>query len=107
VLPQTQFAAWLDLFLPGLVRREPATLFMPAEVSDRTDPYIVHLDGLNLSRAWCFRGIASALPVADSRAAILRAACGLHLEAGVAGLVGGDYVGEHWLATFATLALTQ
>jgi hypothetical protein len=107
VLSQTEFAAWLELFLPGLARREPATLFTPAEVSDRTDPYIVHLDGLNLSRAWCFRGIASALPAADSRAVILRAACALQLEVGMAGLGGGDYGGEHWLATFATLAMTQ
>jgi hypothetical protein len=107
VLPQSEFAAWLDVFLPGLARREPRTLFVPAEVSDRTDPYIVHLDGLNLSRAWCFRGIASALPGADSRAAILRAASVAHLDAGIAGLGAGDYVGEHWLATFATLTLTQ
>ena len=107
VLPQPEFAAWLEAFLPGLVRREPASLFTPAQVTDRTDPFIVHLDGLNFSRAWCLRGIASALPASDPRATILRDACAVHLEAGMAGLAGGDYMGEHWLATFATLALTQ
>ena len=107
VLSQPEFAAWLDALLPGLARREPATLFSPPEVTDRTDPFIVHLDGLNFSRAWCFRGIASALPGSDPRRAILRDACNVHLDAGMEGLSGGDYMGEHWLATFATLALTQ
>ncbi len=107
IFSQRQFAAWLDAFLPGLRTREPATLFVPAEVADRTDPFIVHLDGLNLSRAWCLRGIASALPASDARAEILREASAVHVRAGMAGLAGGDYMGEHWLATFATLALTQ
>ena len=52
VLPPAEFAAWLDRFLPRLAK-EPATLFVPATVTDRTDGKIVHLDGLNFSRAWC------------------------------------------------------
>jgi len=107
LMPRPDFAAWLDAFLPGLARREPAALFTPAEVTDRTDPFIGHLDGLNFSRAWCFRGIASALPASDPRAEILRDACAIHVDAGIAGLLLADYTGEHWLATFATLALTQ
>jgi len=107
VLPPPAFAAWLDGFLPSLGMREPFTLFTPAEVSDRTDPFIVHLDGLNFSRGWCLRGIASSLADSDPRAAILRNAAAIHLTAGMSGLAGGDYMGEHWLATFATLALTQ
>ena len=107
VLPGPKFAAWLDDFLPGLARREPATLFMPVAVSDRTDPFIVHLDGLNLSRAWCFAGVARSLPGSDPRATVLREAAVVHLDAGLHGMEGGDYMGEHWLATFATLALTQ
>jgi len=107
VLPPSEFARWLGAFLPGLVHCEPATLFTPVTVSDRTDPFIVHLDGLNLSRAWCFRDIASTLPESDPRAAILHKASIVHVEAGLSGLTGGDYMGEHWLATFATLALTQ
>jgi len=107
VLPPPAFAVWLDGFLPGLAAREPATLFIPAEVTDRTDPFIVHLDGLNFSRAWCLRGIASALADSDPCAAILRDAAAIHIAAGMRGLAGGDYMGEHWLATFATLASTQ
>ncbi len=107
VMPEPEFAEWLDGFLPGLARREPAALFTPADVSDRTDPFIVHLDGLNLSRAWCFAGIARALRATDSRAPVLRDAALVHLDAGLDGLAGGDYMGEHWLATFATLALTH
>jgi hypothetical protein len=100
VLTPDQFASWFDQFLPGL------PLPSPAIVDDRSDGYIVHLDGLNLSRAWCMRGIASALPAHDSRAAILRESAQTHLDAGLVGLTSGDYAGEHWLATFAALALT-
>jgi Protein of unknown function (DUF2891) len=100
------FGAWLAALLPGFVRREPAMLFTPAEVSDRSDGHIVHLDGLNLSRAWCFRGIAATLHDADPRTPIAAAAARVHLAAGLAGLDSGEYAGAHWLATFATLALT-
>jgi hypothetical protein len=107
VLLPVEFPMWLETFLPGIARREPGALFTPALVTDRTDPFIVHLDGLNLSRAWCFAGVAHALPESDSRTAALRDAAVVHLDAGLEGLAGGDYMGEHWLATFATLALTQ
>ena len=106
VLPQAEFSAWLDGFLPGLKLREPAALFVPVAVSDRGDPQIVHLDGLNLSRAWCFAGIAGALPEDDTRAAGARDAAAAHLHAGLIGVDSGDYLGAHWLASFATLALT-
>ena len=86
VLPQPEFSIWLERFLPGLARREPAALFAPAIVTDRKDPFIVHLDGLNLSRAWCFSGIASALPSSDRRIEILGEASADHLEAGLAGM---------------------
>ena len=102
VLPSDDFARWLDAFLPGMASTMPA----PAIVDDRGDPYIVHLDGLNLSRAWCMQGIANALPPDDARVATLGDAAQRHLDAGLAGLASGDYVGVHWLATFATLALT-
>ena len=105
VLPPIEFMRWLDQFLPGLEQRVPSTLFTPVTVSDRTDPQIVHLDGLNLSRAWCFRGIADALPQGDARVAVLRDAEAIHLMAGITGIDSGDYLGQHWLATFAVLAL--
>jgi hypothetical protein len=107
VLPHPRYGDWLAAFLPGLAHGAPAALFAPAEVGDRGDPQIVHLDGLNLSRAWAMRGIANALPGGDPRVDVLRAAARLHLDAGLAGLDSGDYMGAHWLASFALLALTE
>ena len=106
VLEPGEFAAWLAGFLPGIARSEPASLFTPAIVSDRSDPQIVHLDGLNLSRAWCWRAVAAALPSGDARVPIATAAAERHLAAGLSGVASGEYVGDHWLATFAVLALT-
>ena len=104
VLGPDGFGAWFDTFLPRLTDADPATLFTPAFVSDRTDGKIAHLDGLNLSRAWCWRSIAHALPDGDGRARIAHAAADTHLAASLPH-VAGDYMGEHWLATFALLAL--
>ena len=98
------FAAWVSRFLPRIAQREPATLFSPATVSDRTDGKIAHLDGLNLSRAWCWRSLARSLGGGDTRAAIALDAASLHLDASLA-QVAGEYAGEHWLASFALLAL--
>ena len=106
LLPQAEFLPWLDGFLPHLARRQPGLLFAPAAVSDRSDGKIAHLDGLNLSRAWCFRSLARALPQADDRRAILLEAAEAHLQAGLPHLAG-DYMGEHWLASFALLALEE
>ncbi len=98
------FAAWFDAFLPRLAERRPSTLFAPASVSDRSDGKIAHLDGLNLSRAWCWREIAAALPSTDPRRSIALEAAEVHLDAALPH-VTGDYMGEHWLASFALLAL--
>jgi hypothetical protein len=98
------FASWLAAFLPRLADGEPATLFAPAGVTDRTDGKIAHLDGLNLSRAWCWRGIAETLGPAHPAAPRLQAAVAAHIGAGLPH-VAGDYMGEHWLATFALLAI--
>jgi len=105
VLPHERYGVWLAAYLPGLADGEPASLFGPAEVSDRTDPQIVHLDGLSFSRAWCFDGIAEALPKGDGRIAVANEAAALHRLAGMDGLQSGDYMGAHWLATFAVVAL--
>lgn len=106
ILEPNEFGTWLTRFLPRIERAEPAALFTPVTVSDRSDPYIVHLDGLNLARAWCWRDIATALPDADPRRAIANAAAASHLRVALPVLASGDYVGTHWLATFAVLALT-
>jgi len=107
VLDAVAFGDWLARFLPGIAQRDPAALFTPAVVSNRCDPHIVHLDGLNLSRAWCWRAIAAALPAGDSRVAIATAAADVHQEAGLRGVGSGEYGGDHWLATFAVLALSN
>jgi len=99
-----QFRTWMDGFLPGIATREPATLFEPAIVSDRSDGKIAHLDGLNLSRAWCWRSLAIAWPDEDPRHVIALDAANVHLAASMPH-VAGEYMGEHWLATFALLAL--
>lgn len=104
VLGGDAFRTWFDGFLPRVAEQQPATLFTPAFVSDRTDGKIAHLDGLNLSRAWCWRAIASQLSEDDPRRSIARASATLHLSASLPH-VAGDYMGEHWLATFALLAL--
>jgi hypothetical protein len=104
VLSAGDFPAWLNRFLPRVAGRQPAALFTPVTVSDRSDGKIAHLDGLNLSRAWCWRSIASAWPAADTRRAIALEAAATHLDASFPHLAG-DYAGEHWLATFALLAL--
>jgi hypothetical protein len=96
------FSAWFGHFLPSVANRQPASLFEPAFVSDRSDGKIAHLDGLNLSRAWCWRSIAPQLP--GNERGIAEAAANEHLAASIAH-IAGDYMGEHWLASFALLAL--
>jgi hypothetical protein len=96
------FPAWFAQFLPRVAAREPATLFTPAIVSDRSDGKIAHLDGVNLSRAWCWRGIAPLLAPAER--AVAGSAADMHLASAMPH-IAGDYMGEHWLASFALLAL--
>jgi hypothetical protein len=104
VLPAGEFSMWLSRFLPRIDQLEPRTLFQPAAVSDRTDGRIAHLDGLNLSRAWCWSNLATSLPKTDPRHDLMRGAAEQHREASL-GHIADDYMGEHWLATFALLAL--
>jgi hypothetical protein len=91
-LAEEEFESWFAGFLPRLEEKRPATLFTPATVSDRSDGKIAHLDGLNLSRAWCWRELGHP-QFADN-----------HLQAALPHL-SGDYMGEHWLQSFALLAL--
>jgi hypothetical protein len=107
VLHSPDFRAWFVRFLPGAARGEPKSLFTPATVTDRTDPQLVHLDGLNLSRAWCLRGIATALPADDPARTSLADAADRHAEAALGHVASGDYAGEHWLASFAVYLLTD
>nr|WP_148598751.1 DUF2891 domain-containing protein [Aquisphaera giovannonii] len=106
VLPPGEFPAWFARFLPDAAHGEPRSLFDPAIVTDRTDPQLVHLDGLNLSRAWCLRGIAAGLPADDPTRAALSASAARHAAAALGHVASGDYAGEHWLASFAVYLLT-
>lgn len=101
ILPHNEFKTWLAGFLPSLLNTDFALI--PAIVSDRTDGKLVHLDGLNFSRAWCMYSLAKnntwlnhLKPIAD-----------VHLKSSLPSIVDGDYMGEHWLASFALYALLE
>ena len=98
VLPQADFARWLDTFLPKLGK---SIQLAPALVTDRSDPKLAHLDGLNLSRAWMLKGIGLALPARDARRAPLLALSAEHADAALPAVTGEHYEGGHWLGTFA------
>lgn len=99
ILPKEQFQNWLQKFLPALEKRDFSLAV--GEVSDRTDGKLVHLDGLNFSRAWCLYALADS----DKKYAHLRKIADLHLQHSLPSVVDGDYMGEHWLASFAVYAL--
>jgi len=106
VMNPPDFAQWFHRFLPGVERGEPKVLLHPAIVTDRSDPKLVHLDGLNLSRAWCMRSIAVALPKNHPARRVLARAASAHANAALAHVASGNYEGEHWLASFAVYLLT-
>jgi hypothetical protein len=106
VLPPAEFRAWLRRFLQDLAHGGPKNLLEPATVTDRTDPQLVHMDGLNLSRAWCLRSLAAALPADDPARPALAGAAARHAAASLPHVASGDYAGEHWLASFAVYLLS-
>jgi DUF2891 family protein len=91
VLGKDEFGAWLQGFLP----QDLGPLATPPAIADRTDPKQSHLDGLSLTRAWCYKRLGENYAALAER----------HLQAALPQVSGGDYVGEHWLASFAALAL--
>ncbi len=98
VLPGKEFAEWLKGFLPQLADSEFS--LAPGEVVDRTDGKLVHLDGLNFSRAWCLYGIAGEIEEYGH----LRRVADEHMRRSLAAIAVGTYEGEHWLASFAIYA---
>jgi hypothetical protein len=102
ILPSMKYELWLKKFLPQLF--SAVIPLKPGEVKDRTDGRLVHLDGLNFSRAWCLYGIAD--HVKTNRAKILQQA-NVHMAAALPHVASGDYMGEHWLASFAVYAMTM
>jgi Protein of unknown function (DUF2891) len=132
VLAPPEFARWLADFLPQIPRagkpgrprpqtpglragthrarapaKESAPWLSPGVVTDRADPKLAHIDGLNLSRAWMLEGIARGLPPEDARLAALRASAAEHAEAALPAVTGEHYEGGHWLGTFAVYLTTQ
>ena len=106
VLTADEFSAWLDRFLPQLKANEMGSMMQPVKVTDVTDGHLVHLAGLDLSRAWTMHGIASVLPVDDVRRERLQNSATAHAALGLTYVSSGHYEGEHWLATFAVYHLT-
>ena len=102
VLPEPVYQDWLAKFLPSIARH--TFDLAPGEVKDRTDGKLVHLDGLNLSRAWSLYGIARHFPGDRTQ---LYALANRHLREALPHVASGDYMGEHWLASFAVYALTM
>jgi hypothetical protein len=107
VLTPPEFAAWLGAFLPGLPLDGSSEWLEPAVVSDPTDGKLVHLDGLNLSRAWMLEGIAGGLPDDDPRRAGLQGCAAVHARSGLASIREENYEGGHWLGSFAVYLVTQ
>lgn len=102
-----EFAEWLDAFLPSIPTDGSGDWLEPGIVLDASDGKLVHLDGVNLSRAWALEGIASSLPEKDKRIAALNRAAEIHKKAGVAAVSDEHYSGSHWLASFATYLETK
>ena len=106
ILPSEIFESWFAKFLPSLDQGKYEVLLHPAIVSDRADPKIVHLDGLNLSRAWCMQHIANKLK-SEPVSQLLDQSARFHLKSTLPYIASGEYAGEHWLASFAVLAVTE
>lgn len=102
ILPEKDFLAWLKKFAPSLFRKN--FNWETAKVSDRTDGHLVHLDGLNFSRAWNFYRLANQFPKEFSH---LKKMADTHLQFSLPAIVDGNYEGEHWLATFALKAFSE
>ena len=100
VLPADEFHEWLAAFLPDLVK--PGYDLEVGLVSDRTDGKLVHLDGLNFSRAWVLYHLADAFP---ERYGHLNGVANKHVTYSLPNLVGDSYEGGHWLGSFAIYAL--
>ena len=99
VLPEKAFLPWLKKFAPKLFHKKYD--WAVARVSDRTDGHLVHLDGLNFSRAWNFYYLIHQYPTEFSH---LKKLANTHLTFSLPSVVDGNYEGEHWLASFALLA---
>jgi Protein of unknown function (DUF2891) len=106
VLAPAEYARWLARFLPGIPHTAGSGWLEPGIVTDRKDPKLAHIDGLNLSRAWMLRGIAAGLPPGDPRRPALESAASRHAAAALPAVTGEHYEGGHWLGSFAVYLLS-
>ncbi|MBT8492809.1 MAG: DUF2891 domain-containing protein [Deltaproteobacteria bacterium] len=97
VLPERDYARWLDGYLP----RAATDRLQPVFPVDRSDGKLAHFDGLNLSRAWMLRSIASALAADDPRRVELESCADAHGQRGLVALDSDEYAVTHWVPTFA------
>ena len=100
ILEPKHFKKWIEAFLPAMM--ENGFSLAPGEVADRTDGKLVHLDGLNFCRAWCFYGLARMMP---KQKETLMSEGDKHMQASKDNVIGSDYMGSHWLASFYVRAL--
>lgn len=107
VMDGAEYSAWLARFLPQVPLDGGDAWLEPGVVRDASDGKLVHLDGVNLSRAWALEGIAGALAADDPRVPALLASAKRHKEAGIAAVSDEHYSGSHWLASFATYLTTK
>ena len=106
ILSASEFAVWLESFLPNIPCDGSSDWLTPGVVTDAADGKLAHLDGLNLSRAWMLEGIISRLPNNDSRIAALKSAANIHRTSGLRAVAGEHYEGGHWLGSFAVYLVT-
>ena len=107
MLSQDEFSNWLSEFIPTIPKDGSSDWLAPGIVKDASDGKLVHLDGVNSSRAWNLYNIARALPDGDARKTSLVAAAKIHADTGVAAVSAEHYSGSHWLASFATYLMTD
>ncbi len=107
ILTPEEFSGWLSGFMPGIPLDGTADWLIPGIVKDASDGKLVHLDGVNSSRAWNLYNVARALPVDDPRVPALVNAAKVHADTGVAAVSDEHYSGSHWLASFATYLMTD
>ncbi len=101
VLAKDEFLSWVNDFLPEL-NNEDFDIEV-GKVSDRTDGKLVHLDGVNFSRAWSLNYIAKDLPEFNH----LQNLANKHINYSLPSIVGDSYEGGHWLGSFAICALNS
>jgi len=107
MMSEVEFSKWLTEFMPTIPTDGSGDWLAPGIVKDASDGKLVHLDGVNSSRAWNLYNIARALPDGDARKASLVAAAKIHADTGVAAVSAEHYSGSHWLASFATYLMTD